>query len=137
MTPKITAFYEIVEAGVASDYVKETHDLKYSEAVTGDKFSDELFTVKFRYKKPDGNKSIELVHVQNSNTQEMSKDFQFSAAVALFGQQLRKSAYNNKASLNDVIVLAENGRGVDKNGYRAEFIRLVKSINEKLVTDNY
>ncbi|SFR82211.1 vWA domain-containing protein [Maribacter stanieri] len=134
---KVTALYEIVEAGVASDYVKETHDLKYSEAVTGDKFSDELFTVKFRYKKPDGNKSIELVHVQNSNTQEMSKDFQFSAAVALFGQQLRKSAFNNKASLNDVIVMAENGRGVDKNGYRAEFIRLVKSINEKLVTDNY
>ena len=134
---KVTALYEIVEVGVATDYVKETHDLKYTEVVSGDKFSDELLTVKFRYKKPDGNKSIELVHVQNSNTQEMSKDFQFSAAVALFGQQLRKSAYNNKASLNDVIVLAENGRGVDKNGYRAEFIRLVKSINEKLVTDNY
>ncbi|MGB2760652.1 MAG: von Willebrand factor type A domain-containing protein [Maribacter stanieri] len=134
---KVTALYEIVEAGVASDYVKETHDLRYTEVVSGDKFSDELFTVKFRYKKPEGNKSIELVHVQNSNTQEMSKDFQFSAAVALFGQQLRKSAFNNKASLNDVIVLAENGRGVDKNGYRAEFIRLVKSINEKLVTDNY
>ena len=134
---KVTALYEIVEVGVATDYVKETHDLKYTEVVSGDKFSDELFTVKFRYKKPDGNKSIELVHVQNSNTQEMSKDFQFSAAVALFGQQLRKSAFNNKASLNDVIVLAEKGRGVDKNGYRAEFIRLVKSINEKLVTDNY
>ena len=134
---KVTALYEIVEVGVATDYVKETHDLKYTEVVSGDKFSDELLTVKFRYKKPEGNKSIELVHVQNSNTQEMSKDFQFSAAVALFGQQLRKSAFNNKASLNDVIVLAENGRGVDKNGYRAEFIRLVKSINEKLVTDNY
>ena len=134
---KVTALYEIVEVGVATDYVKETHDLKYTEVVSGDKFSDELFTVKFRYKKPDGNKSIELVHVQNSNTQEMSKDFQFSAAVALFGQQLRKSAFNNKASFNDVIVLAEKGRGVDKNGYRAEFIRLVKSINEKLVTDNY
>lgn len=134
---KVTALYEIVEAGVASDYVKETHDLKYTEVVSGDKFSDELFTVKFRYKKPEGNKSIELVHVQNSNTQEISKDFQFSAAVALFGQQLRKSAFNNKASLNDVIVMAENGRGEDKNGYRAEFIRLVKSINEKLVTDNY
>ncbi|WP_282076040.1 vWA domain-containing protein [Maribacter aquivivus] len=134
---KVTALYEIVEAGVASDYVKETHGLRYTEVVSGDKFSDELFTVKFRYKKPDGNKSIELVHVQNSNTQEMSKDFQFSAAVALFGQQLRKSTFNNKASLNDVIVLAENGRGEDKNGYRAEFIRLVKSINEKLVTDNY
>ncbi|WP_423998958.1 YfbK domain-containing protein [Maribacter sp. IgM3_T14_3] len=134
---KVTALYEIVEVGVTSEYVKETHDLKYTKVLSGDKFSNELFTIKFRYKKPDGNKSIELVHVQNSNTQEMSKDFLFSAAVALFGQQLRKSAFINKTSFNDVIVLAEKGRGEDENGYRAEFIRLVKSMNEKLVTDNY
>jgi len=134
---KVTALYEIIEVGVTSEYNKEIPKLKYTNATSNTGFSDELFTVKFRYKKPDGNKSIELVHVQNSNTQEMSKDFQFSAAVALFGQQLRKSAFINKASFNDVIVLAENGRGEDKNGYRAEFIRLVKSIDEKLVTDNY
>ncbi|WP_299324952.1 von Willebrand factor type A domain-containing protein [uncultured Maribacter sp.] len=134
---KVTALYEIIEIGVTSEYDKEIPELKYTNATSNTRFSDELFTVKFRYKKPDGNKSIELVHVQNSNTQEMSKDFQFSAAVALFGQQLRKSAFINKASFNDVIVLAENGRGEDKNGYRAEFIRLVKSIDEKLVTDNY
>lgn len=134
---KVTALYEIVEVGVTSDYVKETPELKYTDNVKGDKFSDELFTVKFRYKKPDGNKSIELVHVQNTVIQEMSKDFQFAAAVSLFGQQLRKSAFINKTSFNDVVVLAEKGRGEDKNGYRAEFIRLVKSINEKLVTGNY
>jgi len=134
---KVTALYEIIEEGVTSEYDKEIPELKYTNATDNTRFSDELFTVKFRYKKPDGNKSIELVHVQNSNTQEMSKDFQFSAAVALFGQQLRKSAFNNKSSFTDVIELAENGRGEDKNGYRAEFIRLVKSIDEKLVTDNY
>ncbi|MDO6471927.1 von Willebrand factor type A domain-containing protein [Maribacter sp. 1_MG-2023] len=134
---KVTALYEIIEVGVTSEYDKEIPELKYTNATDNTRFSDELFTVKFRYKKPDGNKSIELVHVQNSNTQEMSKDFQFSAAVALFGQQLRKSAFINEASFNDVIFLAENGRGEDKNGYRAEFIRLVKSIDEKLVTDNY
>ncbi|MGO4921054.1 YfbK domain-containing protein [Maribacter spongiicola] len=134
---KVTALYEIIEAGVTSAYDKEIPQLKYTNTSSNTGFSDELFTLKFRYKKPDGNKSIELVHVQNSNTQEMSKDFQFSAAVALFGQQLRKSAFNNKGSLNDVIVLAEKGRGEDKNGYRAEFIRLVKSIDEKLVSDNY
>lgn len=134
---KVTALYEIIEVGVTSEYDKEIPELKYTNATDNTRFSDELFTVKFRYKKPDSNKSIELVHVQNSNTQEMSKDFQFSAAVALFGQQLRKSAFINEASFNDVIFLAENGRGEDKNGYRAEFIRLVKSIDEKLVTDNY
>jgi Ca-activated chloride channel family protein len=33
--------------------------------------------------------------------------------------------------------MAESGRSEDRNGYRAEFIRLVKSINDKLITDNY
>ncbi|SIQ75999.1 vWA domain-containing protein [Maribacter ulvicola] len=134
---KVTALYEIIEKGVSSTYDKEVPVLKYTNTSSNSGFSDELFTVKFRYKKPDGNKSIELVHVQNANAQEMSKDFQFTAAVALFGQQLRKSAFINKTSFDDVIELAENGRGEDKNGYRAEFIRLVKSMNEKLVTDNY
>tara|TARA_R110002051_G_scaffold13808_4_gene45611 strand:- start:45548 stop:47629 length:2082 start_codon:yes stop_codon:yes gene_type:complete len=134
---KVTALYEIIEAGVTSEFDKEIPELKYTNATSKTGFSNELFTVKFRYKKPNGNKSIELVHVQNSNTQEMSKDFQFSAAVALFGQQLRKSVFINKTSFNDVIELAENGRSEDKNGYRAEFVRLVKSINDRLITDNY
>ena len=134
---KVTALYEIIEVGVDSEYEKEVADLKYtnSEAKVG--FSDELFTVKFRYKKPDGSKSIELVHVQKNVTKEMSVDFQFASAAALFGQQLRKSAFTNKTSFIDVIVLAEKGRGEDDNGYRAEFIRLVKSANEKLVTVRY
>ena len=67
----------------------------------------------------------------------MSEDFQFSAAVALFGQQLRKSKFTNKTTYKDVIVLAEKGRGKDVNGYRAEFIRLVKSANDKLVANGY
>ncbi|MDF4204084.1 von Willebrand factor type A domain-containing protein [Maribacter sp. SA7] len=134
---KVTALYEIVETGVESVYDKKTPELKYTNTTSNNAFSDELFTVKFRYKKPDGKKSIELVHVQNSNFQEMTKDFQFATAVALFGQQLRNSAFINKTSYKNIIELAENGRGDDKNGYRAEFIRLVKSVNEKLVTDNY
>lgn len=131
---KVTALYEIIEVGIDSEYVKEVADLKYTNSEAKVVFSDELFTVKFRYKKPDGFKSIELVHVQKNINKEMSVDFQFVSAVALFGQQLRKSAFTNKTSFNDVVVLAEKGRGEDVNGYRAEFIRLVKSVNEKLVT---
>lgn len=39
---------------------------------------------------------------------------------------IRKSKFKNKANLDEVITLAEQGRGKDKDGYRAEFIRLVK-----------
>jgi len=41
--------------------------------------------------------------------------------------QLRQSKYFNKANKEDVITLAKGGRGEDENGYRAEFLRLVKS----------
>ena len=134
---KVTALYEIVEAGVKTIYDKDIPKLKYASNTNENTFLDELFTVRIRYKKPDGKKSLELVHVQNVDSQEMSEDFQFSAAVALFGQQLRKSKFTNKTTYKDVIVLAEKGRGKDVNGYRAEFIRLVKSANDKLVANGY
>ena len=134
---KVTALYEIVEAGVKTIYDKDIPKLKYVSNTNENTFSDELFTVKIRYKKPDGKKSLELVHVQNVDSQEMSEDFQFSAAVALFGQQLRNSKFTNKTTYKNVIVLAEKGRGKDVNGYRAEFIRLVKSANDKLVANGY
>ena len=134
---KVTALYEIVEAGVKTIYDKDIPKLKYASNTNENTFLDELFTVRIRYKKPDGKKSLELVHVQNVYSQEMSEDFQFSAAVALFGQQLRKSIFTNKTTYKDVIVLAEKGRGKDVNGYRAEFIRLVKSANDKLVANGY
>ena len=123
----VTALYEIIPTGTESDYLKKIPNLKYTKTETKLNFDDELFTVKFRYKKPDGSKSIEMVHVQNTKTSDASEDMSFASAVALFSMQLRQSKYYNKASVSKVIELAENGRGEDKEGYRAEFIRLVKS----------
>lgn len=125
----VTALYEIIPVGVKSKFLKKVDDLKYTESKTANNYSDELFTVKFRYKKPDGNKSIEMVYIQNDETGEMSPDFSFASSVALFGMQLKKSDFSNKSSVDKVIELSENGRGDDKQGYRAEFIRLVKSSN--------
>jgi Ca-activated chloride channel family protein len=42
---------------------------------------------------------------------------------------LRDSRYKDNVTLNDVISLASNARGSDPDGYRAEFVRLVKSMN--------
>jgi Ca-activated chloride channel homolog len=47
--------------------------------------------------------------------------------VAMFGMLLRDSKYKGSGTMNDVIELAENARGKDKDGYRSEFIRLVKT----------
>ncbi|WP_411766880.1 YfbK domain-containing protein [Winogradskyella sp. A3E31] len=121
----VTALYEIIPHGVESSYVKKVNDLKYTTHTTSD--SNELFTVRFRYKKPDEDKSIEMVHIQNDVDIEASEDTNFAAAVALFGMQLRQSQYDNESDLDLVLELAEKGKGKDEDGYRSEFIRLVKS----------
>ncbi|MGB1232164.1 MAG: YfbK domain-containing protein [Winogradskyella sp.] len=123
----VTALYEIIPTGITSDYLKTVSDLKYTKSETTTSYSDELFTVKFRYKKPDETASIEMVHVQNNIINEASHAMNFASAVALFGMQLRHSKYTNNSTISKVIALAEAGRGEDKDGYRAEFIRLVKS----------
>ncbi|MBO3117587.1 von Willebrand factor type A domain-containing protein [Winogradskyella sp. DF17] len=123
----VTALYEVVPVGIITDYVKAVSNLKYTDNRSSDKYLDELFTVKFRYKKPDATKSIEMVHVQNTNISEPSADMNFASAVALFGMHLRKSKYFNNTSIELVVDLAKKGRGKDENGYRSEFIRLIKS----------
>lgn len=124
----VTALYEIIPVGVKSKFLKDVDDLKYSDSEIRNA-GDELLTVKFRYKKPDGEESkliMETVDDKNMKFENASTDFKFATAVALFGTILRDSEYANGASLDKVISLAEAGRGQDEKGYRAEFIRLVK-----------
>ena len=124
----VTALYEIIPVGVKSEFIKEVNDLKYTNQTASNNYSDELLTVKFRYKKPSSNKSIEMVHVLNNNVSEQpSADMRFASAVALFGMQLRGSKYYNNTTIKDVLTLAREGRGDDLKGYRAEFLRLVKA----------
>lgn len=125
----VTALYEIIPVGVKSKYLKDIDNLKYTKQITTN-YTDEMLTVKFRYKEPDGDKSkllVKTVSDGNNAIENASEDLKFSAAVALFGMQLRNSEFINTKKKADVIALAEAGKGIDKDGYRAEFIRLVKS----------
>jgi len=123
----VTALYEVIPTGASSPYLKDINDLKYTKTLPNEDYSDELLTVKFRYKKPNAKESIEMIHVLNEEVIKASSDMNFVSAVALFGMQLRKSKFHNDSSLDDLINLAEKGKGIDENGYRAEFIRLIKS----------
>ena len=123
----VTALYEVIPVGVKSEFLKEVDNLKYTSTIISDAYTDELFTVKFRYKKPDGEKSIEMVHVQKDESSELSPDLKFASAIALFGMQLKNSKYDNNATIKQVVDLANAGKLNDSNGYRSEFIRLVES----------
>nr|WP_321225772.1 von Willebrand factor type A domain-containing protein [uncultured Psychroserpens sp.] len=123
----VTALYEIIPNGIESSYLKNSSNLKYTKNEAVNTYNDELFTVKFRYKKPDGDKSIEMIHIQDTKISTASEDMNFASAVALMGMNLLQSQYDNGWSIKDVIRLAKLGRGKDEDGYRAEFIRLVES----------
>lgn len=128
----VTALYEIIPVGVNSEFAGKTPDLKYTNTQENNtSYNDELATIKFRYKKPDGEKSIELTNVVGNKSIPLnaaSNDFKFSAAVAWFGLKLRDSKLIPNKSLNDIKKLAKEGLSNDEEGYKAEFIRLVENV---------
>lgn len=127
----VTALYEIIPVGVESDFYKTEIPLKYTETATNNSsFNDELATIKFRHKKPDGDKSIEMVKVIENTSVELSatsSDFKFCAAVAWFGLTLRDSKLIPNKDLEAIKALAKKGLANDEEGYKAEFIRLVET----------
>ena len=62
--------------------------------------------------------------------QAPSTDFQFIMAVALFGQLLKSSPYIKDMNYHNVVDLANRGLGDDPNGYRKEFVRLAKAVEQ-------
>ncbi len=130
----VTALYEVVPAdGQLSDSENTSIDpLKYQKNTIDPKAyrTKELLTVKFRYKKPDGDVSqlIETTILDTHTPLDKTSDnFRFSAAVAEFGMLLRESEFKGTATYAQVATLAGNARGKDEEGYRIEFINLVKS----------
>lgn len=127
----VTAFYEVIPVGGKNTYAGKVDELKYqkkekvSVKPTG---SDELLTVKLRYKAPDKDVSrkIELPFVDNKGN-NVSSDFRFASAVAMFGQLLRDSNFKGEATYDKVISLAKQGLDHDDKGYRREFVRLVEA----------
>ena len=126
----VTALYEVIPADVKSEFLPKESDLKYTKNTNDENFSDELATVKFRYKNPDGDTSSEIVQVvknSNENLSSASDDFKFASSVAWFGLVLRNSDLIKNKDLIDVEKLGKKGRGNDDEGYRAEFVRLVEA----------
>lgn len=133
----VTAIYEIIPTGVKSDYkIPGARKLKYqtNNNDTVWENSDELMTVKLRYKKPKEKTSILLTHVVAGGVKpvsETSEDLRFAVAVAEFGMLLRDSQFKADSDYKSVVALAKDAKTQDDFGYKGEFIRLV-NMAEKL-----
>jgi Ca-activated chloride channel family protein len=136
----VTALYEVVPVGASTNPaadVPPVDPLKYGTNTPhttnvdarSTSSSAEMLTVKLRYKKPDGDKSelIECAVVDDGKQfANASADFKFAAAVAEFGMLLRDSEFRGNGTLGAVLEWAQEGKGIDPNGYRAGFLELAR-----------
>ncbi len=126
----VTALYEIIYAG-AKDRAGKVDDLKYQRnTLSASANSDEMLTLKLRYKPIESEKSKLVTTVVENNHAEQKKlsdDFRFSASVAAFGLILRDSKYKGNANYQMIKDLAQNATQSNTDEYKEEFIRLVKS----------
>ncbi len=124
----VTALYEIVPAGSDDETTSKVDPLKYQKTEIVN--SDEVMTVKLRYKEPDGDKSKLIVKTVKEDVfkYDNDPDLNFAAAVAEFGMILRNSPYKEDATYENVIELAKKGikTDVSDKDEREEFIDLVK-----------
>ncbi len=122
----VTALYEIVPAGVPFDD-GAVDPLKYQQPPQPSAAASprELATIKLRYKRPDADESKLISVVLGRDVRPMPENLGFASAVAEFGMVLRGSTLAGSASLASALARAERYRGVDPDGYRAEFVRMV------------
>ena len=126
----VTALYEIVPMKNKIQ-PEEKEELKYqiSKLTKEAKNSNELLTLKLRYKLPEENKSKLISSIVSDDVKSIetaSDNFNFSAAVAGFAMLIRESKFRGKVDYDLIENLAEKSISEDKYGYRDEFVSLVK-----------
>ena len=125
----VTALYEVVPSGVELD-LPNIDPLKYQKSAKAPRVSesDELLSVKLRYKLPDEKKSKLLdipVIDSEGGFDGASEDFRFVSSVAIFGMILRDSPYKGESTFEMARSIAERTQGNNRGGYRSEFLHLI------------
>ncbi|MEW6281679.1 MAG: YfbK domain-containing protein, partial [Candidatus Eremiobacterota bacterium] len=125
----VTALYELIPPGEEVPGGK-VDELRYQKPAAAGS-SDELCLVKLRYKEPSGSDSSKLLSfpVAGSSVafEQASENLRFAASVASFGMILRQSEFKGSSNLEMVGQWASRAQGKDAEGYRAEFLKLVRS----------
>lgn len=136
----VTALYELIPVGAEEHPAGSVDALRYqgrqgTPVVTIP--SAEALAVKVRYKLP-GEERSRMIQAEliDSGTEELTGDFAFAAAVAMYGELLRLSDFRGTATWDEVIRLAQPGLANDPEGYRREFIDLVR-VAQAVCGDDY
>lgn len=143
----VTALYELSPPGEIGATSPKVDSLKYQPQIEKPQpvdrrlpegvsklaasTSDEMLTVKLRFKKPDGDVSEKIEVPVKSEKREFlkaSSDMKFAASVAGFGMLLRKSQHKGDMTFDQVQQLASQNTKLEgsEDEYRKEFVELVK-----------
>jgi Ca-activated chloride channel family protein len=125
----VTALYEIAPPDKAAALLN-VDPLRYQQPAELVDAGNELLHLKLRYKAPKAEEGQLLTWTIPDATAEFaqaSEDFRFAAAVAAFGMLLRDSDHKGQADYAQVIQHAQDSRGLDEAGYRAEFVTLARN----------
>jgi Ca-activated chloride channel homolog len=123
---RITALYEVVPVGKSG----RVDPLRYGSESAAIPNGNELAFVRLRYKEPQADVSQLLEYPVLKSAMvpldKASTDFRFASSVAAFGQLLRGGKYMEHFDYQDINKLAKGSLGEDDDGYRREFVSLVK-----------
>jgi Ca-activated chloride channel homolog len=127
----VTALYELA----ISNGEHSRNDLKYQKTEIKNEAakSNEALYVKIRYKKPDSGTSVLLdfpLTYDPVSFAESSNNFKWASSVAEFGMLLRDSEFKADSNFSKVLEMAKGSVGEDSEGYRKEFIELVKKAKD-------
>ena len=143
----VLALYEIVPVGVVNELEPSVDKSRYEKfhqteqkpeqkteqtAAAFDSLSNELFLVKIRWKEPDADTSqyqdFPVVDPTAEEKANVSPDFKFAYAVALFAQILANGNYTCNAKFDDVLKLIPE----DLNRQQEKFVKLVEKAKKIL-----
>jgi Ca-activated chloride channel family protein len=126
----VTALYEIIPVD-SKEKLPSVDSLKYQPQQNAvSTYSNEVMTVKLRYKNPKEDKSRLLSFTMKNETTAFEKapeNLRWAASVASFGMLLRDSQYKGNAQYAEVKKWAKAARREDEEGYRAEFIKMLNT----------
>ena len=120
----LTTLYEVV-------LLKRVHTASGTQMPSGaGEASEPLLTAKLQLNTPGKNATVASIQRTVSDAgfdfAAAPGDLKFAAAVAEFGMILRDSEYKGNGSLEQVLEWAQQGKGADVNGDRADFIELAR-----------
>ncbi len=125
----VTALYEVTlyEQPHTDLKVMDKND-KLQYATFG---ANDILALNIRYKDPKEDKSkliTAMVQDASVSPEKTSTDFKFAAAVAMAGMYLKDARNKGNSNLDMAYAMASSSLGEDKDGYRKEFIELLKKM---------